>query len=139
MKATCSRVTVIQSFLSFIVGETSSKNGINTMVIKGITKDDVLTGLIPYTTTICTRKIRLESLSLEIYDDIFVPYVIRTDQKKGFVRQGILCHTLCLSRGKVTYQFTKTKYFFDLAHSNSKSNSWRITIHLEYFPPAIVE
>jgi hypothetical protein len=29
----------------------------------------------------------------------------------------------------------KTKYFFDLAHSKSKSNSWRINIHLEYFPP----
>jgi hypothetical protein len=29
----------------------------------------------------------------------------------------------------------KTKDFFDLARSNSKSNSWRITIHLEYFPP----
>jgi hypothetical protein len=30
----------------------------------------------------------------------------------------------------------KTKDFFDLARSNSKSNSWRITIHLEYIPPS---
>jgi hypothetical protein len=29
----------------------------------------------------------------------------------------------------------KTKDFFKLARSNSKSNSWRITSHLEYFPP----
>jgi hypothetical protein len=56
------------------------------MVVKGITKDDVLMGLIPYTTMIYTRKIRLESLSLEIDDDISIPYIIRTDQKKGFVR-----------------------------------------------------
>jgi hypothetical protein len=31
---------------------------------------------------------------------------------------------------------TKAKDFLDLAHSNSKSNSWSITIHLEYFPPS---
>jgi hypothetical protein len=56
------------------------------MALKGITKDDVLMGLIPYKTMICTRKIRPESLSLEIYDDISVPYIIRTDQKEGFVK-----------------------------------------------------
>jgi hypothetical protein len=29
-----------------------------------------------------------------------------------------------------------TKDFLDLAHLNFKSKSWRITIHLEYFPPS---
>ena len=29
-----------------------------------------------------------------------------------------------------------TNDFFDLDFSNSKSNSYRITIHLEYFPPS---
>jgi hypothetical protein len=64
------------------------------MTLKGITKNDVLVGLIPYMTTIRTRYIGLESLSLEIDNNIPVPYVMRTDQKNGFVRQGILCHIL---------------------------------------------
>jgi hypothetical protein len=54
-------------------------------------------------------------LSLEIYDDISIPYVIRTDQKKGFVRKGILCHIFHLCGGKVTYQFDKNQRFLGLA------------------------
>jgi hypothetical protein len=86
MTSICSRVTIIQIFLSFIVGETSLKYGINTTVVKGITRDDLLTGLIPYKTTIFTRKIRPKILDLEIDDNISIPYVIRTNQKEGFVR-----------------------------------------------------
>jgi hypothetical protein len=86
MTSTCSRVTVIQIFLNFVEGETSSKYGINTTMVNGITKDNVLTGLILDTTTICTRNIRPESLGLEIDDNIYVLYVIRTDQKEGFIR-----------------------------------------------------
>jgi hypothetical protein len=37
--------------------------------------------------------------------------------------------------GKSHINSVKTKDFLDLARSNSKSNSSRITIHLEYFPP----
>jgi hypothetical protein len=37
--------------------------------------------------------------------------------------------------GRSHINSTKTKDFLDLTHSNSKSNSWRIIIHLEYFPP----
>jgi hypothetical protein len=40
-----------------------------------------------------------------------------------------------LAEGRSHINLAKTKYFFDLALSKSKSNSWRITIHLEYFPP----
>jgi hypothetical protein len=38
--------------------------------------------------------------------------------------------------GRSHISSVKTNDFLDLAHSNSKSNSWRITIHLEYFPPS---
>jgi hypothetical protein len=55
------------------------------MAVKGITKDIVLMGLIPYTMTICTRNIRPKRLGLEIDDNISVPYVVKTDQKEGFV------------------------------------------------------
>jgi hypothetical protein len=78
-------VAAIQSFLSFIIGETSLKNGFNPMTIKSVTEDNLLTDLVTYVMTVSARKIRLESLSLEIYNDIPIPKVIRTDQKKGFV------------------------------------------------------
>jgi hypothetical protein len=55
-------------------------------MVKGITKDNVLAGLIPNMTTICTRNIRPKILGLEIDDNISVPYVIRTYHKEGFVR-----------------------------------------------------
>jgi hypothetical protein len=40
-----------------------------------------------------------------------------------------------LVEGRSHINSAKTKDFFDLACSNSKSNSWRMTIHLEYSPP----
>jgi hypothetical protein len=56
------------------------------MAIKSVTENDVLIGLIEDATTICTREVWLESLSLEINDNISIPSIIKTDQKKGFVR-----------------------------------------------------
>jgi hypothetical protein len=56
------------------------------MAIKSVTENDVLTDLIPYTTTVRTRKVGLEILSLEIDDNISIPNVIRTDHKKGFFK-----------------------------------------------------
>jgi hypothetical protein len=79
-------VAAIQSFLNFIIGETSLKNGFSPMEIKSVTEDNVLTGLVMYATTVSARQIGPESLSLEIYNDIPIPKVIRTDQKKGYVR-----------------------------------------------------
>jgi hypothetical protein len=86
MTATCSRLTVIQIFISFIIGEASSKYGINTTMIEGITQDNLLMGLILDTMTIYTRKVKPESLDLEIDDNISIPYFIRTDQKEGFIK-----------------------------------------------------
>jgi hypothetical protein len=38
-------------------------------------------------------------------------------------------------QGRSHINLANTKDFLDLAHLNSTSNSWSITIHLEYFPP----
>ena len=43
------------------------------------------------------------------------------------------------SEGRKKSKSTNTNDFLNLATVNSKSNSWRMTIHFEYFPPAIVE
>ena len=43
------------------------------------------------------------------------------------------------SEGREQIKSAKTNDLFDLAVANSKSNSWRITTHFEYLPPAIVE
>jgi hypothetical protein len=55
------------------------------MMIKSITEDNILTGLVAYSTVVSARQIGPESLGLEIYDDISVPKVIRTNQEKGFI------------------------------------------------------
>jgi hypothetical protein len=70
MIATFSRVTIIQSFLNFIVGKASSKNGVNTTEVKSITEDDKMMSLISYLTTIRTRKVGPKILSL---DNISIP------------------------------------------------------------------
>jgi hypothetical protein len=109
MTATCSRMTVIESFLSFIIGKTLLKYGINNTAVKGITKDNVLTGLIPNATTIYTRNIEPESLGLEINDNVSIPDVVKTYQKERLIRKGIFYHSLCLSTGSVTYQLGKNQ------------------------------
>ena len=40
-----------------------------------------------------------------------------------------------LSEGRSQRSSAKTKDFFDLDLMNSKSNSYKMTIHFEYFPP----
>ena len=40
-----------------------------------------------------------------------------------------------LSEGRSQRSSAKTKDFFDLDLMNSKSNSCKMTIHFEYFPP----
>ena len=56
------------------------------MVIKSVTEDNILTSLVTYTMMVSARKIELESLGLDIYDDISIPKVIETNQEKGFIR-----------------------------------------------------
>ena len=56
------------------------------MTIKSITEDNILTGLVAYSTVVSTRKISPKSLGLEIYDDISIPKIIGTNQEKGFIR-----------------------------------------------------
>jgi hypothetical protein len=83
---TGSRMAVIQGFLGFIKREATSKNRVNPTTIKGITEDNILTCLVEYLTEVRARQIGLESLGLEIYDDISIPNVIGTDQEKGFIK-----------------------------------------------------
>ena len=78
-------MTIIQGFLGFVKREAASKNGVNPTTIKSITEDNILTSLVAYSTTVSDRKIGLESLGLEIYDDISIPKVIGTDPEKGFI------------------------------------------------------
>jgi hypothetical protein len=78
-------VAVIQSFLGLIKGETASKYRVNTMTIKSVIENDVLMGLLAGAMMVYTREVWLESLSLEINDNISISSIIRTDQKKGFI------------------------------------------------------
>jgi hypothetical protein len=41
------------------------------------------------------------------------------------------------NRGKSDIKSAKTRDFLDLAEANSRSNSYKMTIHLLYFPPMI--
>jgi hypothetical protein len=78
-------MAVIQGFLGFVKCEVASKNGVNPTMIKSITEDNILKGLVAYSMAVSARQIGLESLGLEIYDDIPIPKVIKTDQEKGFI------------------------------------------------------
>ena len=79
-------MAVIEGFLGFIKCEAASKNGVNPTMIKSIIVDNILIGLVAYSMAVSPRQIGPKILGLEIYDDIFVPKVIGTDQEKGFIR-----------------------------------------------------
>jgi hypothetical protein len=78
-------MVVIQGFLGFVKCKEASKNRVNPTTIKSITEDNILMGLVAYSTAVSARQIGPESLGLEIYDDISVPKVIGTNQEKGFI------------------------------------------------------
>jgi hypothetical protein len=81
------------------------------MMVKGITKDKVSMGLMLNRMAIYTRNIGSESLGLELNDNVSIPYVIINYNKERLNKKGIPCHSLCLSRGKVTYQLGKNQRF----------------------------
>jgi hypothetical protein len=78
-------MAVIQGFIGFIKGETSSKHGVNPTMIKSVAEDTILIGLVTYSTMVSARQIGLESMSLDIYNDIPIPKVVGTDQEEGFI------------------------------------------------------
>jgi hypothetical protein len=43
-------------------------------------------GLVAYSTSVSSGQIGLESLGLEIYDDIAIPKIIGTNEENGFIR-----------------------------------------------------
>ena len=57
------------------------------MMIKSITEDNTLMGLVAYSTPVSTGQIGMESLGLEIYDDITIPKIINADEEKRFIGQ----------------------------------------------------
>jgi hypothetical protein len=72
-------------------------------------------------------------LSLEIYDDISIPKFIEMIKKRDTSGKESSSTFYVLVQGRSHINSENTKDFLDLARLNSKSNSWRITIHLEYF------
>jgi hypothetical protein len=64
------------------------------MMVKGITKDNILMSLIPNTKTIYTRYIRLKSLGLDTNDDVSIPYIIITNQRYIHQEKNLLPHFL---------------------------------------------
>jgi hypothetical protein len=78
-------MVVIEGFLGFVKCEAKLKNRVNPTMIKSIIEDNILTSLVAYSMMVNARKIGPESLGLEIYDDISVPKVIKTNQEKGFI------------------------------------------------------
>ena len=78
---------------------------------------------------------RLECGRLEIDDDITIPQV------KGAFRKRVpsrSCSSTPMGReveGREKINLAKTSDFLDLVVVNTKLNSCRMTIHLEYFHP----
>jgi hypothetical protein len=78
-------MAVIEGFFGFVKREATSKNRVNPTMVKSITEDNILMGLVVYSTMVSTRQVGMEILGLEIYDDISVPKVIQTNQENGFI------------------------------------------------------
>ena len=54
-------------------------------MIKSIPEDNILTGLIAYAMSVSTRQSWMESLGLEIYNDITIPKIISANKEKGLI------------------------------------------------------
>jgi hypothetical protein len=69
------------------------------MTVKGITNNNILTGLIPNMTMIYTRYIGPKILGLEVNDNVSKPNIIGTYHKERFIRKRIFCHIFHISGG----------------------------------------
>ena len=129
-------VAVVQDPFGFLKSKTPSKDGINPPAIKCVSDNDVLSGLISNSSTISACQIGCKFLCLEITDDVSIPQIRSVNEEEGLVGRVILRTSSVFGEGSRHISSAKTSDFLDFAFSNSRSNSWRITIHLEYFPPS---
>ena len=104
-------------------------------MIKCIADYQIIFGLVLNISLIRARGIRLKILGLEINDEISIHNshnAIRNKDSSGM--DGSVVDSVLLE-GRSEVSSVNTKYFFDLDLMNSKSNSCKMMIHFEYFPP----
>ena len=82
MTTTGATVTIIQYFLSFLEGQTSTKYRIKSNTIEHISDYTIRLRMMLDTVAGILCQLRSEFGSLEIYDDIIVPGVKGTNQEK---------------------------------------------------------
>ena len=83
-------MTIIQNFLGLLMGEMTSEDRINTMMMNCVVSYDIMVSLVPNTTLIKMSGSNLRSLGMEIDDDISIPWIIRFDQKQCFIRDKVI-------------------------------------------------
>lgn len=75
MIATCSNMEVIQNMFNLIMSETMMEYQIIYIVIMNMSDNNIIFILMAYRPMFIMGQLKLKSLSLRIYQDIFVPWI----------------------------------------------------------------
>ena len=83
--ATGATMTIIEDFLSFLEGQTLMDNGIHSDTIEGIPDYTIRLRLMMDASADILRQLRYESRSMEINDDITIPWIEGDNQENHIV------------------------------------------------------
>ena len=73
---------IIQNPLGLFKSQTTTEDRVNASTVENIVEDEIMTCLIMNTTSFIIGQGGPESLSLEIYNDIFIPNIVGTNKEK---------------------------------------------------------
>jgi hypothetical protein len=127
-------MTIIEHYDSLLMSETSMQDTIYTSPIQRIIEYKIVLGLMEYPPMLITRSRGGALQILEIDQYISIPGVRRFNQKHITPDRRFLKHNITDSTGSSEISSAKTSDFLDFVETKSKSNSWRMTIHLLIFP-----
>lgn len=133
--ATGTTVTIIQGLFILLESQTPAENGINSDAVECISDYAIGLRLMMDASASILHQLRSKGGSTNIYDDITVPRIEGANQKTVSSEMRSSEPNGAESEGREQIKSAKPNDFFELAVVKSKSNSWRMKIHFDYFPP----
>jgi hypothetical protein len=91
---------IVQDSVSFIDGQTSTKNGVDPTSIEDISDEEVSRGLMENASTIISREMRPKLLCMKVDEKVDILGVIRGDEEEVFVGEILLMGEALASEGK---------------------------------------
>jgi hypothetical protein len=99
-------VAIVQYFVIFVDGKTSTKNGVDPTSIENVSNEEVSRGLMVNVSTIILREMRPKFMCAKVDEEVVVLGVIGGDEEEVFIEKILINGGSFSVRGKSYNEFS---------------------------------